>query len=214
MQYSSKDYEFLGKQVAAGQYVGRTTFLLALVLVLLVGLCLGRYVFPSGGSLGGGDVSDKRPLGESSSSPVADQQNKQLLQSIFQHEEELRKNPENAEAWEHLGNLYFDTGEPEKAIRAYNNAIERNPKKPGVLVDCGIMYRRTKQYDKALEYFDRALAIDAKHPQALFARGIVLHFDLKRTDEALQYWRKLLGIDPNFAMPSGEPLSKFIESLS
>ena len=108
-QYTSKDYEFLGKQVAAGQYVGRTTCLLALVLALLIGICLGRYLFPYTSGLPAlSDGGEKRPLGQSSAVVDAVDPNKQLLQSIFQHEEDLRKNPDDAEAWEHLGNLYFD----------------------------------------------------------------------------------------------------------
>jgi len=214
-QYTSKDYEFLGKQVASGQYVSRTTFLLALVLALLVGMCLGRYVFPYAALTAGGEGGDKRPFGQGSS-VMADavNPNKQLLQSIFQHEEDLRKNPDDAEAWEHLGNLYFDAEEPEKAIRAYNRALELKPANTSVLVDCGVMYRQVKDFDNALKYFQKALELDPKHQNALFNSGIVLYFDLNKKDEALNTWRKLVKINPGAKTPSGEPVTKLITDLS
>lgn len=214
MQYTSKDYEFLGKQVAAGQYVGRTTFLLALVMALLAGMCLGRYVFPFHPPMNISEVGEKRPLGEKGGGIVSGQAEKQLLQSIFQHEEELRKDPNNVEAWEHLGNLYFDAGEPEKAIRAYTKALELNPKNTSVLVDCGVMYRQNKQFEKAVEFFGKALAIDPKHQNALFNTGIVLYYDLGRKEEALETWKKLLQINPNAKAPSGDPLSELLKELS
>ena len=214
IQYSSKDYEFLGKQVAAGQYVGRTTFALALVLVLLIGMCLGRYVFPHSTGLTAADNGQKRPLGQGSAVAEAVNPNKQILQSIFQHEQDLQKNPDNAEAWEHLGNLYFDAGEPEKSIKAYNKALELKPDSANVLVDCGVMYREIKDFNSALEYFQKALAIEPEHQNALFNSGIVMYFDLNQKEEALAAWRKLVKINPNAKAPTGDPVTKLIKELS
>lgn len=212
MQYSSKDYEVLGKQVAAGHYVGRSTFALSLILALLLGLCLGRYVFPNSSATVAAE--QKRPLGEGSEMAAAVAPNKQLLQSIFQHEEEVRQDPTNAEAWEHLGNLYYDVGEAQKSVNAYNKALELNPGNTSVLVDCGVMYLHLQQPENALEYFQKALEIDPKHENALFNSGIVLYHHLNRKDEALDVWRTLVTIDPNFKAPSGQLLSKMIEEHS
>jgi tetratricopeptide (TPR) repeat protein len=215
-QYTSKDYEFLGKEVAAGRYVGRTTVLLAMVLFFLTGMCLGRYVFPYSSGLPGSSAhkGEKRPLGQSSVLADALNPSKQLLQAILQHEEDLRKNPDNAEAWEHLGNLYFDAQEPEKSIRAYNRALELKPGNTNVLVDCGVMYRELKNYDTALEYFKKALAIDPKHQNALFNSGVLLYFDMNRKEDGLNSWRELVKINPNAKTPSGDPVTKLITDLS
>lgn len=212
MKYSSKDYEFLGKQVASGRYVERTTFALALVVALLVGALLGRYVFPdNSGMLAGGE--QKRPIGQqASSSPAAANQN--LVAAIKQHEDEVARTPENAEAWEHLGNLYYDTGAAEKAINAYNKALELKPGNTSVLVDRGVMYRELKEFSKALDSFRQALEINPKHEHALFNSGVVLFFDLKRKEEALQSWRELVKINPNAKAPSGELVSKLIQDIS
>ncbi|MDL2268076.1 tetratricopeptide repeat protein [Desulfovibrio sp. OttesenSCG-928-G15] len=214
MQYSSKDYEFMGKQVAAGLYVGRTTFLLALVMALLAGMCLGRYVFPFHPPMNISEAGEKRPLGAGGGGIVSGQADKQLLQSIFQHEEDLRKDPNNVEAWEHLGNLYYDSHEPEKAIRAYTKALELNPRNTSVLVDCGLMYRQLKQFDTAVEFFGKVLALDPKHQIALFNTGVVLYFDLGQKEKGLEAWNRLMQINPDAKTPSGEPLAKLVKELS
>ena len=210
MQYSSKGYEFLGKQVAAGRYITRTTFALALVLALLVGAVLGRYLFPNVTAA----TEQKRPLGQQSEIASQVTPNKQTLDAILQHEKQVSLDPGNVEAWEHLGNLYFDNGDHAKAINAYNKALELQPKNTSVLVDCGVMYRELKDYDKALEYFAKALEINPKHEHALFNSGIVLFFDLKRKEEGLESWRRLVRVNPNAKTPNGELLSKMIQDLS
>lgn len=210
MQYTDKDYQFLGKQVAAGRYVTRSTFALTLVLVLLLGLCLGRYVFPSAADSG----EQKRPMGQGSAASSELTQNKELLQSIFRHEEDVRKDPSNVEAWEHLGNLYFDAGEPQKAVNAYNKALELSPDNTSVLVDCGVMYRELKDFTTALEYFNKALAKDPAHEHALFNSGIVLYFDLDKKEEGLAMWKKLVAVNPQAKTPSGDTVAAMIETLS
>ena len=158
-----------------------------------------------------GAEGQKRPLGEKSNIAAAVNPNKQLFDSILQHEEELRRDPKNAESWEHLGNLYFDANDPGKAVNAYLKALELNPGNTSVLVDCGVMYRELRQYDKALEFFKKALAIDPKHEFALFNSGIVLYHDLDRKDEAMEAWRALVAINPNAKAPSGELVSDMIK---
>jgi len=184
---------------------------------------LGRYVFPYSDTAAvlQPDLQSaslyKRPLGQSPFLPnPADAllPNRQLLQAIFQHEEELQSNLDNAEAWEHLGNLYFDLREPEKSIRAYTKALELRPDNITVLVDCGVLYRQLKKYDMALQYFKKALDIDPKHQHALFNSGVILYFDLERKEEGLNFWRELVNINPTAKTPSGDPVTRLIADLS
>ncbi|MDR1947136.1 MAG: tetratricopeptide repeat protein [Desulfovibrio sp.] len=209
MQYSSKELEFLGKQVVAGRYVSRSLMVSTLALTLVLGIGIGRYLLPAESS--GQETTVKRPLSEGG---VADMgKNKERLQHIFKHEEEVRGDPGNVEAWKALGNLYFDAGEAAKSVNAYNRALELQPGDPDVLVDCGVMYRELRQYDKALEYFNKALAVNPRHEHALFNSGIVLYFDLDRKDEALTAWRSLERINPEAKAPNGAKLADMIEKL-
>jgi cytochrome c-type biogenesis protein CcmH/NrfG len=198
MPYSQNDYIFLGKQVVDGKYVRYSTFLLSLVLALIVGMAVGRYLLPSGEIRL--PASDREQTG---SSAIPAGGNPNLLASILRHEEELRRDPDNAEAWTHMGNLYYDAGEAEKSIRAYERALALAPDRPDVLVDCGVMYRSIKDYNKALEYFAKALDISPGHEIALFNTGIVLYYDLQRHAEGVDAWRKLVRINPQAKTPQG-----------
>lgn len=205
--YSQNDYVFLGKQVAEGKYVSHSTFILALILALLVGVAVGRYVLPQGGfSLPAAEsgAAGQTPFAGSTIQP-------DLANNILRHEDTIRQDPNNAEAWAHLGNLYYDAGKAQQAVDAYEKSLELKPGDTSVMVDCGVMYRELGNYEKALEYFRAALKIDPKHEIALFNSGIVLYHDLKRSDEGLAVWRSLVQVNPKAKTPRGDLVSDFIK---
>jgi cytochrome c-type biogenesis protein CcmH/NrfG len=111
-------------------------------------------------------------------------------------EVEVMNNPEDTAAWIQLGHVYFDTDKYDKAINAYEKALDLNPINADVLTDLGVMYRRNGQPHKAIEKFDKAVAIDPKHETARLNKGIVLMHDLKDPDGAIQAWEELLEINP------------------
>ena len=214
MQYTAKDIEFMGREVAAGKYVRRTTFILSVALALALGGMAG--FFSASGSGDAGVV--KQPLGQNAQGGVQPGLNMGgnagVFDSILKHEEEVRKDPQNLEAWAHLGNLYFDVDQPEKAVQAYEKSLALKPEQPDILVDCGVMYRELKQYDKALEYFRKALLLNPKHEFALFNSGIVLYHDMNRYEDGLNAWRELVRANPEAKAPDGRPVSAVIEDLS
>jgi cytochrome c-type biogenesis protein CcmH/NrfG len=202
--HSQNEYIFLGRQVAEGKYIRYSTFLLSLVLALLVGTAVGRYLLPADGIR-----LPEREQARPSELPAGG--DPKILANLLRHEEELRRDPDNAEAWTHMGNLYYDAGEAEKSIQAYERALTLAPDVPDVLVDCGVMYRKIKNYNKALEYFTKALAVSPRHEIALFNTGIVLYYDLRRQAEGVEAWRKLLRINPQAKSPQGRPVVDIIK---
>jgi cytochrome c-type biogenesis protein CcmH/NrfG len=198
MPYSQNDYIFLGKQVAEGKYVRYSTFLLSLLLALVAGMAVGRYLLPADGiHLPPPDQNQALPSGLPAGADP------KRFADILRHEEEVRRNPDNVHAWTQIGNLYYDAGEAEKSIRAYERALALAPDRPDVLVDCGVMYRTTQNYNKALEYFAKALTLSPRHEFALYNTGIVLYYDLQRHAEGLDAWRKLTRINPQAKTPQG-----------
>ena len=79
----------------------------------------------------------------------------------------VEKEPRNLQALIALGNLYFDSGQPAKAIDAYGRALAIDPRNPDVRTDLGIMYRAVKNYDKAVKEFREAARLDPKHKTAV-----------------------------------------------
>jgi len=134
-------------------------------------------------------------------------------QAILNLEAEVTQNPENYNAWTQLGHLYFDSDQYSKAIGAYTKSLELHSGDANLWTDLGVMYRRSGDSTQALESFDKAIAMNATHQQSRFNKGIVLHFDLGRTDEAIAIWQTVLALNPNYQTGNGTPLQELINQL-
>ena len=118
-------------------------------------------------------------------------------QRIASLQQVVAKDPKNVQAWTQLGNDYFDTNQPQKAIDAYQHALDLQPRSPDVLTDQGVMYRAVGQYQKAADNFRKANEIDPRHLQSLFNLGIVYAYDLKQPQKAAEAWNKVVATDPS-----------------
>jgi tetratricopeptide (TPR) repeat protein len=132
----------------------------------------------------------------SNAMPGASPENLALQQTMFAAQQAVERDPKNLQAWIALGNGYFDTHQPEKAIEAYAKALELNPHDPNILTDQGIMYRATGAFDKAIANFEKANKINPKHVQSLYNLGIVYAHDLNAKDKALKAWNKVIATAP------------------
>jgi cytochrome c-type biogenesis protein CcmH/NrfG len=130
---------------------------------------------------------------------------------IFELEKQTAQNPQSAEAWIQLGNLYFDTDNNEKAIGAYQNSLALKPDNANVLTDMGVMYRRSGKPAEAIKAFSKAIAVDPRHEVSRFNKGIVLMHDLKDREGALKAWEGLLEINPLAMAPNGQSVDQLIQ---
>jgi len=109
----------------------------------------------------------------------------------------VKKDPKNLAAWAELGNLYFDTDQPNEAIEAYSQYLAVKPDNPDVRTDMGIMYRKLGQFDKAIEEFRKAAQNDPKHVNSRYNIGLVLLHDKQDIKGAIKAWEEYLKVDPN-----------------
>jgi len=109
----------------------------------------------------------------------------------------LKKDPKNLSAWVELGNLYFDSNQPQEAIKAYTEYLKIKPDNADVRTDLGIMYRNVGEIDKALEEFKKAAQIDPKHINSRYNLGLVLLHDKRDIKSAIKAWEEYLKVDPN-----------------
>jgi tetratricopeptide (TPR) repeat protein len=156
-----------------------------------------------------GSIVPKRADVASSTQVVSAEQSARMLAL----EREVEKNPEGLAAWLELGNLYFDTNKYQDAIRAYNKYLSLNPNNPDVWTDLGVMYRRISKPKEAVLSFDKSIELNPQHEQARFNKGIVLLHDLGDRDAALQTWRELIKINPDFRTPTGQTIKELVEKL-
>ena len=137
----------------------------------------------------------------------------ELSARIGELEKALLDNPRDASRWTSLGNLYFDTGQAQKAVSAYERSLSIAPDNALVLTDLGIMQRELGQFDKAVASFRKASSLQPDLENAMFNEGVVLYYDLKRKDEAEIAWKRLLKANPGARAPDGKPVSELIQHL-
>ncbi|MEG6549369.1 tetratricopeptide repeat protein [Desulfocurvibacter africanus] len=145
--------------------------------------------------------------------PAGPQVPADMADHIAHLEAEAAKQPSDADTWIKLGNAYFDTSQAEKAIRAYERALEIAPGNADVLTDLGVMYRAAGQPAKAVEQFDKAIAANPAHQIARLNKGVVLLHDLKQREKAVQTWEDLLALNPGAVAPGGKPVAELVREL-
>jgi len=184
--------------------VSKQTLYITIVIVFVAGFLsgVGFTIFKTGGN-------------SAPSSTGVQQQGSanQEAQAMINLEAEVTAHPDNYNAWTQLGHLYFDSDQFDKAIGAYTKSLELHSGDANLMTDLGVMYRRSGQPDKAIESFKKAMAMDATHLQSRFNLGIVLHFDLGRTPEAVVAWESVLALNPNYQTGNGTPLKEFIGQI-
>jgi len=78
-------------------------------------------------------------------------------------EEAVAREPEDAMAWTNLGAAYLgnpilaSTEQQDKAIAAFERALECDPAVPHVAYNLGLIYRDRNDHDRAIHWFTRAL---------------------------------------------------------
>ncbi|MBC8209266.1 MAG: tetratricopeptide repeat protein [Desulfobulbaceae bacterium] len=148
------------------------------------------------------------------SAPQQAQVSNELGQAILNLEGEVTRNPDSGEAWTRLGNLYYDTDQPKKAIGAYSRALELIPPDANVITDLGVMYRRDGQPQKAVEAFIQAGEVNPLHEQSRLNQAIVFHYDLHDHQKALAVLAELLTINPSAAAANGQPITTFVDEIN
>ena len=94
--------------------------------------------------------------------------------------------PDEAMLWTNLGAAYLgnpvlaDDGAQQRAIAAFEQALERNPIAPSVAYNIGLIYRDRKEYDRAIEWFTRAVQ---HNPQDLDARSLLAKMSAENDQE-------------------------------
>ena len=185
--------------------VSKQTLYLSVLIVFIAGFICG-VVFTVMKSPG------TAPVATNSAQQSAESQ--QEAQAILNLEAEVTANPDNYNAWTQLGHLYFDSNQVSKAIGAYTKSLELHSGNANLWTDLGVMYRRSGDPQKAIEAFDKAMSMDNSHAPSRFNKGIVLHFDLGRSDEAIESWRSVLAINPDYQTANGMPLRELIDQVT
>jgi len=192
--------------------VKKETMIIGLVIALAVGF-LGGVIFSSFHAPQGVAVSQNKAEQTPAGMPPPAGPNNDQAAKISSLELEVGRNAGNVGVWTQLGNLYFDTNQPSKAIAAYKKSLELNQGQPDVWTDLGVMYRSDRQFQEAVAAFDRAITLNPSLEQAYFNKGIVLIYDLKDKTAGVEAWRKAVAINPNASTPNGQLVKDLIGTI-
>lgn len=121
-----------------------------------------------------------------------DSDKRQLIENL---QKKAASTEATAETWRELGNIYFDTDQPEQAIKAYGEALVLRPDDTDILNDQGAMYRQTGDFKRALANFEKAFTIDPNNLESLYNSSYVYAFDLNNISKALILWRQYLKLE-------------------
>ncbi len=80
--------------------------------------------------------------------------------------EEVRKNPDDADAHFNLGNAYYKSGRYKEAIESYKQAIKIKPDDARAHYNLGLVYGKLGKYKEAIEPFKQAIRIDPDYVNA------------------------------------------------
>ncbi len=116
--------------------------------------------------------------------------------SILTINEVVRLDPQNAEGYFMLGMNMKAINEMERAINAFQTAVEMDSKLTDAWISLGELYENKKD-PKALSYFESAVLSDPSSKQALHAKAFYLQ-NHGRLPEAKQIYRDIVLIDKNY----------------
>jgi cytochrome c-type biogenesis protein CcmH/NrfG len=177
----------------------------------IAGLVVGVIIMNFTGSTGGSKVTDAPAPITGGQMPQQGPDRIKLSREIAQLEDIARKDPNNYQVLVQIGNDYFDLGEAQKSVDAYQRALAIKGDDPNVLTDMGVMYRQLKDFPKAAAAFRKAAAASPTHPQSRMNLGVVLMHDLNDKPGAIAAWEDYLRVAPND--PNAANIRRALEEL-
>ena len=109
----------------------------------------------------------------------------------------VAQNP-SANALTMLGIVYMEIDEPDKALGAFEKALENDPDYIPAYNNIGTVYSRIRQYDKSIPFFQTALKINPNYTQARGNLAVAYERTLD-WENALNTYKQLLDMEPKSA---------------
>ena len=122
-------------------------------------------------------------------------QKKHYDQAIYLLRQIVETDPNDFQAWERLGTVYFIQKKFDEAEKSYSEALKRRPNYALVLISLGRLRIVQKNFDGAVEVLDQAVKIEPASAQANYFLGEA-YLQLKKGSKAVGYLYEALRLDP------------------
>ena len=110
----------------------------------------------------------------------------------------LGKEPEHAEALNHLGLLRYQRDDTVQALSLLRRAVAANPQSASCHLHLGLVLEQSSELEAALAAYREAARLEARAVVALFNQGVVL-LRLHRPEDAEECFRRVLSATPGDA---------------
>jgi cytochrome c-type biogenesis protein CcmH/NrfG len=170
--------------------VKKTSSLIGMSLVFIAGVLTGIGISAWKLDLGATGVHQAQKSQENNPK-------EEIKSRISEMEHIMKSDPNNLQVLIQLGGDYFDTGQYDKSIQAYDKALKIDPKNAEITTDMAVAYRRLGKTDESVKLFRKAIEMDPNQTLAMFNLGIVLRDDKKDLPGALKVWKTFLDKAPD-----------------
>lgn len=110
----------------------------------------------------------------------------------------LALDPNLAEAWQNRAAVLGRIGRWEEALDNIEKAIALDPEEPAYWLVKGSIRCGLDQWDEAIRDWDQVIAFNSESYEAWYNRGLILEQQLENIPEAIESYRKVLLIKPDF----------------
>lgn len=118
---------------------------------------------------------------------------------------------ENVESWNRLGVLYGRLGDYQRALIAYDQALQIQPGAGSIFFNRAVMLSEAGDHDAAADDYRAALETRESWPEAMLGLGVALVRN-EEVDEAIPIFRELLGSQGADA-PMGRMARRYLAEL-
>jgi len=178
--------------------VGPSRLMLALLVVLVLGVAAGGYLWKRGGQVqndaaaqGDGAAGDQ----SAAPHPTTSEQIAAMVEKLAQR---MKEQPNDAEGWAMLARSYSVLGRHPDALVAYEKAVALRKDDPSLLADYAdsLAVKNNHQLGgEPMKLIERALKLDPKNLKALSLAGTYA-FERKDYAGAVKQWEKVVAIGP------------------
>jgi ATP-dependent 26S proteasome regulatory subunit/Flp pilus assembly protein TadD len=108
-----------------------------------------------------------------------------------------KPSPTDARTYYHRGNTYYEKGDYERAIEAYNTAIILNPTFSEAYFNRGLCHYNLKNFDKGIADYAKSADLDPKNPVIYNNRGDA-YYRKQDFNAAIEDYDRALALNPKY----------------
>ncbi len=128
-----------------------------------------------------------------------------LIEQRVKSQQGHRSLGDSAESYNYLGTLYYQQGDMDKAIQAFENALKRSPHHQTAKQNLHQLFRqkaftalKRRAFDEATTYFEKAIRLDPENPTTYRIMGDG-YAHVSQFSKAIEYYQKALELASNDA---------------